>query len=47
MLKKKPKIVQPGSLVRVVVEMDRAVALEGGRIVLRANGETVAAGLIE
>lgn len=47
-LKKKPKIVQPGSVVRVVVHVDQAVPLEApARIVLRANGETVAAGLIE
>jgi len=47
-LKKKPKIVQPGSVVRVVVQLGQAVPLEApARIVLRANGETVAAGLIE
>lgn len=47
-LKKKPKLVSPGSVARVVVEMQTAVPLEApGRIVLRANGETVAAGLIE
>lgn len=47
-LKKKPKIVQPGSVVRVVVQLDQAVPLEApSRVVLRANGETVAAGLIE
>jgi elongation factor 1 alpha-like protein len=46
--KKRPKIVQPGSVVRVVVQLDQAVPLEApARIVLRANGETVAAGLIE
>jgi len=47
-LKRKPKIVQPGSVVRVVVQLDSAVPLEApSRVVLRANGETVAAGLIE
>jgi len=47
-LKKKPKIVQPGSVVRIVVQLDQAVPLEApSRVVLRANGETVAAGLIE
>jgi elongation factor 1 alpha-like protein len=47
-LKKRPKIVQPGSVVRVVVQLEQAVPLEApARIVLRANGETVAAGLIE
>ncbi|EXJ54331.1 elongation factor 1-alpha [Cladophialophora yegresii CBS 114405] len=46
--KKRPKIVQPGSVVRVVVQLDQAVPLEApARIVLRANGETVGAGLIE
>jgi elongation factor 1 alpha-like protein len=46
--KKKPKIVQPGSVVRVVVQLDQAVPLEArARVVLRANGETVGAGLIE
>lgn len=47
-LKKKPKIVQPGSVVRVVVQLEQPVPLESpARVVLRANGETVAAGLIE
>jgi len=47
-LKKKPKIVQPGSVVRVVVQLEQAVPLEApARVVLRANGDTVAAGLLE
>jgi len=47
-LKKKPKMVQPGNVVRIAVQLDQAVPLEpSSRIVLRANGETVAAGLIE
>ncbi|OJK02330.1 hypothetical protein ASPACDRAFT_76728 [Aspergillus aculeatus ATCC 16872] len=47
-LKKKPKIVAPGTVARIVVEMDQAVPLEAPtRIVLRAGGETVAAGLLE
>lgn len=45
--KKKPKIVHPGSIARVVVRLEAPVPIEGGRIVLRANGETVAAGLLE
>ena len=46
--KKRPRVVGPGSLARLVVEMDQAVPLEApGRVVLRANGETVAAGLLE
>ena len=47
-VKKRPKIVQPGSVARVKVEMEHAVPFpDASRIVLRANGETVAAGLIE
>ncbi|OAX78671.1 translation elongation factor Tu [Emergomyces africanus] len=47
-VKKKPKIVGPGSVARIVVEMEQAIPLEApGRIVLRAGGETVAAGLLE
>ncbi|KAL2861329.1 translation elongation factor EF-1 subunit [Aspergillus pseudodeflectus] len=47
-LKKKPKIVPPGVVARIVVEMDHAVPLEAPtRIVLRAGGETIAAGLLE
>lgn len=47
-LKKKPKIVSPGSVARVVVELDQAVPLEAPtRVVLRAGGDTVAAGLLE
>ncbi|KAL8731723.1 MAG: hypothetical protein Q9181_004191 [Wetmoreana brouardii] len=46
--KKKPRLVQPGSVARVVVEVETAVPLEApGRVVLRAGGETVAAGLLE
>ncbi|OJJ85895.1 putative translation elongation factor EF-1 subunit [Aspergillus glaucus CBS 516.65] len=47
-VKKKPKIVAPGSVARIVVEMDQGVPLEAPtRVVLRAGGETVAAGLLE
>ncbi|KAL5000404.1 hypothetical protein BDV10DRAFT_162708 [Aspergillus recurvatus] len=47
-LKKKPKIVQPGGVARIVVELDQAVPLEAPtRVVLRAGGDTVAAGLLE
>ena len=47
-IKKKPKILQPGSVARIRVEIDRPVPLEAPtRIVLRANGETVGAGLLE
>ncbi|OJJ45509.1 hypothetical protein ASPZODRAFT_119957 [Penicilliopsis zonata CBS 506.65] len=47
-VKKRPKIVAPGAVARIVVEMDQAVPLEApARIVLRAGGNTVAAGLLE
>ena len=47
-IKKRPKVVQPGSLVRVVVSLDSAVPLEApARVILRLNGETVAAGIME
>lgn len=46
--KKRPRIVKPGQLARVMVELEAAVPLEApGRIVLRSNGATVAAGLLE
>ncbi|CCU75861.1 elongation factor Tu GTP binding domain-containing protein [Blumeria hordei DH14] len=45
---KPPKVVKPGMLARVVVEVDLAVPLESpGRVVLRSDGCTIAAGLIE
>ncbi|KAJ5267157.1 Translation elongation/initiation factor/Ribosomal beta-barrel [Penicillium angulare] len=47
-IKKRPKVVAPGTVARVVVEMDTAVPLEAPtRIVLRTGGSTVAAGLLE
>ena len=47
-LKKRPKIVHPGTVVRVVVELDEPGALEvGDRIVLRSSGETIATGMME
>lgn len=47
-IKKRPKVVAPGTVARVVVEMDQAVPLEAPtRIVLRTGGSTVAAGLLE
>lgn len=46
--RKRPKIVKPGQVARVVIELEAAVPLEApGRVVLRSNGETVAAGLLE
>ena len=45
---KKPKIIKPGSVARVVVETEKAVPLEApGRVILRAGGDTLAAGLLE
>ncbi|KAK7943165.1 uncharacterized protein PG986_012278 [Apiospora aurea] len=47
-LKKKPKVVKPGNIARVVVKVSDKMPLEAGqRIVLRSNGETIAAGLLE
>ncbi|KAK2744279.1 Hsp70 suppressor, GTPase facilitates ribosomal subunit dissociation [Myotisia sp. PD_48] len=47
-VKKKPKIIAPGTVARVVVEMDQPIPLEPpARVVLRSSGETVAAGLVE
>ncbi|GAP92487.2 putative elongation factor 1-alpha [Rosellinia necatrix] len=47
-LKKRPKIVKPASVARIVVRMGNKVPLESGqRVVLRSGGETVAAGLLE
>ena len=45
---KKPRLIKPGSVARVVVEVDDPVPLEqGGRVILRAGGETLGAGLVE
>ncbi|KAF3018497.1 Hsp70 suppressor, GTPase facilitates ribosomal subunit dissociation [Neopestalotiopsis sp. 37M] len=47
-IKKKPRVVKAGSVARVVVKMSDKVPLEAGqRIVLRSNGVTIAAGLLE
>lgn len=46
--KKKPRLVQPGAVARIVVEVESAIPLEApSRVVLRAGGATVAAGLVE
>lgn len=46
--KRNPKVVQPAKVARVVVRLESKVPLEAGqRVVLRAGGETVAAGLLE
>ncbi|KAJ3580255.1 hypothetical protein NPX13_g316 [Xylaria arbuscula] len=47
-LKKKPQIVKPASVARLVVKVKSKVPLEAGqRVVLRSGGETIAAGLLE
>ena len=47
-VKKKPKIVAPGAVARIVVHLEQSIPLEAPtRIVLRAGGDTVAAGLLE
>ena len=49
-VKKKPRLVKPGMVarVKVTVDVEGGVPLEAGaRVVLRAGGETVAAGLVE
>ncbi|KAF2139389.1 uncharacterized protein K452DRAFT_320517 [Aplosporella prunicola CBS 121167] len=47
--KRKPRVVQPGAVARVVVEMvgGKVPLEEGVRVVLRCEGATVAAGLVE
>ncbi|PTB64630.1 hypothetical protein BBK36DRAFT_1122831 [Trichoderma citrinoviride] len=46
--KKKPKVVQPGSVARILIKLDAKVPLEAGqRVVIRSGGETIAAGLLE
>ena len=48
MVKKKPKVVQPGAVARVTIELEAAIPLEvSNKVVLRSGGQTVAAGLIE
>ncbi|KAF5703559.1 elongation factor 1-alpha [Fusarium globosum] len=47
-IKKKPRVVQPGGVARVVIKLAAKVPLESGqRVVIRSGGETVAAGLLE
>jgi elongation factor 1 alpha-like protein len=46
--KKKPRVVQPGGVARVVIKLGSKVPLEAGqRVVIRSGGETIAAGLLE
>lgn len=45
---KKPRLIKPGSVARLCVEVENPIPLEqGGRVILRAGGETVGAGLVE
>ena len=47
-LKKRPKVIQPGEVARVTVKLASKIPLEAGqRVVIRSSGETVAAGLVE
>jgi elongation factor 1 alpha-like protein len=47
-VKKKPKIVKPGEVARVVVQLERELPIEEGmRVVLRERGRTIGAGLME
>ncbi|KAM3562973.1 hypothetical protein MY1884_001518 [Beauveria asiatica] len=47
-IKKKPKVIQPGGVARVVIKLNEKVPLEAGqRVVIRGGGETIAAGLLE
>jgi elongation factor 1 alpha-like protein len=49
-VKKKPRLIKPGDVARIVVEVDveGGVPLEApGRVILRAGGQTVAAGLLD
>jgi elongation factor 1 alpha-like protein len=46
--RKRPKVVQPGSVARVVVELESEMPLESpNKVILRSEGKTVAAGLME
>lgn len=47
-IKKKPKIVKPGEVARIRVELENDLPLEvGTRVILRDGGNTIAAGLLE
>ncbi|RAL62594.1 hypothetical protein DID88_004441 [Monilinia fructigena] len=46
--KKKPRIVKPSQVARVIVELETPVPLEApARVILRSDGATIAAGLLE
>ncbi len=45
---KKPRLVKPGTVARIVIEVDDPIPLEqGDRVIIRAGGETMGAGLVE
>ena len=45
---KKPRLIKPGTVARVFIEVDTAIPLEqGSRVVIRVGGETVGTGLVE
>ncbi|KAL6709982.1 hypothetical protein ACN47E_000767 [Coniothyrium glycines] len=47
-IKKKPRIVKPGEVARIVVQLERELPIEEGmRVVLRERGRTIGAGLME
>jgi elongation factor 1 alpha-like protein len=47
-VKKRPRIVRPGEVARVVVQLERELPIEEGmRVVIRERGRTVGAGLME
>lgn len=47
-VKKRPRIVKPGEVARVVVQLERELPIEEGmRVVVRERGRTVGAGLME
>jgi elongation factor 1 alpha-like protein len=46
--KRKPRVLQPGVAARVVLEVEREVPIaDGWRVVLRTEGRSIAAGLVE
>lgn len=48
LVKKKPRMIKPGEVARVVVQLERELPIEEGmRVVLRERGRTVGAGLME
>jgi elongation factor 1 alpha-like protein len=47
-LKSRPKVVKPGEVARIRINLTQKIPLEGGqRVVIRNDGETIAAGVVE